>query len=260
MRKGPEGIFDWIKERASDAAAGVFNTLMAPVRAVAGGGAKLSEQFMPLVATLQDAATKIASNDCSPLQQAAAKIEHIAEQIITPVIEFVQPIIAKIQEFVGLVWQKVGAPIWEWIQQYASQRWQEIKQLASWIWESCGSRCGGPEQRSMGMVKETNRHRRRSRGRKRHPSMASRQTSGRLGLGEAAAGALQQAVGGYQGRSSSKPLKSYRRRVRRARYLPSLPKRQAASAGSKITSVTAMRSSRRVSISKKCSFRRSLGL
>ena len=111
---------------------------MAPVFAVAGGGAKLSEQFMPLVATLQDAATKIASNDCSPLQQAAAKIEHIAEQIITPVIEFVQPIVAKIQEFLGLVWDKLGAPIWEWIQQYASQRWQEIKQLASWIWDISG--------------------------------------------------------------------------------------------------------------------------
>ena len=135
VRKGPEGVFDWIKERASDAAAGVFNTLMAPVKTVAGVGAKLSEQFMPLLATLQDAAAKISSNDCSPLQQAAEKIEHIAEQIITPIIEIVQPIVAKIQDFLGEVWDKLGAPIWEWIQQYASQRWQEIKQLASWIWQ-----------------------------------------------------------------------------------------------------------------------------
>ena len=135
MRKGPEGVFDRIKERASDAAAGVFNTLMAPVKTVAGVGAKLSEQFMPLLATLQDAAAKISSNDCSPLQQAAEKIEHIAEQIITPIIEIVQPIVAKIQDFLGEVWDKLGAPIWEWIQQYASQRWQEIKQLASWIWQ-----------------------------------------------------------------------------------------------------------------------------
>ena len=90
---------------------------------------------MPLLATLQDAAAKISSNDCSPLQQAAEKIEHIAEQIITPIIEIVQPIVAKIQDFLGEVWDKLGAPIWEWIQQYASQRWQEIKQLASWIWQ-----------------------------------------------------------------------------------------------------------------------------
>jgi Domain of unknown function (DUF4157) len=138
VRKGPEGVFDWIKERASDAAAGVFNTLMAPIRTIAGVGAKLSGQFMPLLATLQDAAGKIASNDCSPLQQAAEKIEHIAEQIIAPIIETIQPIVAKIQEFLGVVWDKLGAPIWEWIQQYASQRWQEVKQLASWIWEISG--------------------------------------------------------------------------------------------------------------------------
>ena len=135
VRKGSEGVFDWIKERASDAATGVFNTLMAPVRTITGVGGKLSAQFTPLVATLQDAAAKIASNDCSPLRQAAEKIEHTAERIITPIIEYIQPIVAKIQDFLGGVWDKIGAPIWGWIQQYASQQWQGLKQLGSWIWK-----------------------------------------------------------------------------------------------------------------------------
>ena len=135
LRKGPEGLVDWLKERASSAADAVFNNLMAPVRASTGAGGALSAQFTPMLGVLRDAATKIASNDCSPISQAADQIEKTANRIITPIIEKLQPVVAKVQAFLSAAWDRIGAPIWEWIKNYASQQWDLVKQLASWIWQ-----------------------------------------------------------------------------------------------------------------------------
>jgi hypothetical protein len=135
LRKGPEGLVDWLKERASSAADAVFNSLMAPVRAITGAGGALSAQFTPMLGVLRDAAAKIASNDCSPISQAADQIEKTANKIITPIIEKLQPVVAKVQAFLSAAWDRIGAPIWEWIKNYASQQWDLVKQLASWIWQ-----------------------------------------------------------------------------------------------------------------------------
>lgn len=146
VRKGPEGIFDWLKERAGAAVEGVFNSLMAPVRAITGVGQQLSAQFAPILATIQEAGGKIARNDCSPLREAAEKIEKTAERLITPIVEKLQPVVAKVKDFFNFLWDKIGGPIWEWIKQYAADKWAEIQFIAGliqtaakWIWDKTAS-------------------------------------------------------------------------------------------------------------------------
>jgi len=141
MRKGPLALFDWLKEKAVAAAEGVFDTITAPVRLINGIGARLSAQFAPLVATIQTAAAQIARNDCTPLRDAADKIEKTATEILTPIVATLQPAVAKIQSVLNLLWDKIGAPIWDLIKQYASDQWDAIqlvwkgiKAVASWIW------------------------------------------------------------------------------------------------------------------------------
>ena len=142
LRSGPDGIFGWLKERTGAAVDGLFKTVTAPVRALSGAGLQLAAQFQPLIATVQGAAGKIARNDCSPLREAAAEVEHAATQLITPVIEKVQPIVAAVKKVAGDLWDKIGAPVVDFIKQYAAEKWQEIqtvwdaiKSIASAIWD-----------------------------------------------------------------------------------------------------------------------------
>jgi hypothetical protein len=142
LQKGPSGVLDWIAGKVSAAADGVFNTLMAPVRAISGVGDSLSAIFSPMVAALQVAAGQIARNDCTPIREAAEKIDKMAVQIITPIVAKVQPVVAKVKDFLNGLWVKIGAPIWGWIQKYAKDRWDEVMWLVntvqkfySWIWD-----------------------------------------------------------------------------------------------------------------------------
>lgn len=134
LRKGPEGIVDWAKERVSTGVQAVFDTLMAPVRAVTGVGAALSAEFAPMVAWAKDAAAKIAKNDCTPFREAADKIEQVAQRIIEPIVARVQPVIAKIESFFAEVWSTIGAPVWEWIKSYAAAQWKIVTDVADWVW------------------------------------------------------------------------------------------------------------------------------
>ena len=142
IQKGPAGVLDWIGEKISSAADAVFNTVMAPVRAISGIGDTLSAIFAPMIVTLQTAAGNIARNDCSPIKDAADKIEKTALRILTPIVEKLQPVVAKVKGFLNDVWDVIGEPIWEAIKKYAQDQWNQIKWLAgiiadfyTWIWD-----------------------------------------------------------------------------------------------------------------------------
>ena len=135
IKKGPEGVFDWLKEKITAGLEGMYNTLTAPIRAVAGVGRWLSTTFAPLLAWMQEAAAKIARNDCSPLREAAEKIEKVAEGIITPIVEKVQSVASTVGDVFKGLWEKFGAPVWDWIKKYAGQQWELIQRIASWIWD-----------------------------------------------------------------------------------------------------------------------------
>lgn len=140
------GLTNWLETKASSAFEAVFNALMSPARAVSGMGQELAGIFGPILATLQTAAGQIAQNDCTPLREAADKIEKTATRLITPVVEKLQPVVKAIKDFLNAVWEKIGSPIWEWIKQYAAEQWQAIKDLAEligkaakWLWDKTAS-------------------------------------------------------------------------------------------------------------------------
>jgi hypothetical protein len=142
LQKGASGVLEWIGEKVGAIADAAFNKLMAPVRAISGVGDALSALFSPMLTALQTAAGQIARNDCSPIREAAEKIEKTAEHIITPIVEKLQPVVAKVKGFLNDIWDKIGAPIWGWIKAYAQMEWEAIQWLAgvvqsfySWIWE-----------------------------------------------------------------------------------------------------------------------------
>jgi hypothetical protein len=134
VRAGPQGIAEWLRSRAGGAASSLLQHALQPFNAAAGLGAQLTGWFKPLLATLGDAAGKIAANDCKPLSDAAERIEQAATRILTPIVEKLQPVLAMVQDALSAAWAHVGAPIWGWIQQYAGQQWDLLKQLASWLW------------------------------------------------------------------------------------------------------------------------------
>jgi len=135
LRKGPEGVFDWLKERITGAFEAMFDNLMAPVRTIAGAGRWLSTQFAPLVAWMQDAAAKIARNDCSPFREAADKIEAVLTALITPIVEKIRAVADKVRGFFSAIWEKFGAPIWDWLKKFAGEQWAQIERLATWVWD-----------------------------------------------------------------------------------------------------------------------------
>lgn len=132
IRQGP---LEWLKERVSSALEAVFNSLMAPVRSIMGAGRWLSGQFAPLITWIQEAAAKIAQNDCSPMREAAEKIEKCALKLITPVVEKLQAVAEKVKGWFTGLWGKFGAPVWNWIKQFAGAQWEKLKNLATLIWE-----------------------------------------------------------------------------------------------------------------------------
>jgi hypothetical protein len=145
MRKGPSGILDQITTVISGSLDSVFNRMMAPVRTIAGIDNQLTSHFGVLLTSLQTAAGQIANNDCTPISNAAAKIQQVAESLITPIVEKLQPVVASIKGFLNDLWEKIGAPIWGWIKEYASEQWQAIQwmgeqaqKVAKWIWETMG--------------------------------------------------------------------------------------------------------------------------
>lgn len=135
LRKGPTGVFDWVKEKVSGAVQSLIDTAMAPVRTIAATGQSLHAYFAPLLTSMQEAASRIAQNDCKPITDAAAKIEDVATKFITPIIEKIQFVANKVGDFLKGVWQKFGLPVWEFIKANASMQWEQLKSLAEWIWD-----------------------------------------------------------------------------------------------------------------------------
>ncbi|MEW9898704.1 DUF4157 domain-containing protein [Chitinivorax sp. PXF-14] len=136
VRKGPQGVLDWLKDRASAAFEAVVDTVMAPVRTITGISKQLSAQFTPWLAWLRDAAVKISQNDCSPLREAADKIEAVATKVIGYLVDKLQPVFTKVKEWGEKLWDKIGAPIWGWIKEYAAFQWEMLKKLGNWIWDN----------------------------------------------------------------------------------------------------------------------------
>jgi hypothetical protein len=135
IRRGPMGVVDWIKEKVTGAVGTFIEAAMAPVRAITGAGKWLHAHVGPLLTSMQEAAARIAQNDCKPITDAAAKIEDVATKLITPVIEKLQPVVNKVGDFLKGLWEKFGLPVWEFIKKQASWQWEQLQKLGDWIWD-----------------------------------------------------------------------------------------------------------------------------
>ncbi|MDM0001803.1 DUF4157 domain-containing protein [Variovorax sp. J22P240] len=134
IRRGADGVLDWIKGKVTGAIKAVVDTAMAPVRSVADTGKWLQGHIGPLLQSMQEAAAKIAQNDCKPITDAAAKIEDLATKLITPVIEKLQGVVGKVGDFLKGLWERFGTPAWEFIKKYAGAQWTALQDLLSWVW------------------------------------------------------------------------------------------------------------------------------
>ena len=85
---------------------------------------------------VRDAAVKISQNDCSPLREAADKIEAVASKVIGYVVDKLQPLFTKVKEWGNALWDKIGAPIWGWIKDYAAWHWNMLQKLGNWVWDN----------------------------------------------------------------------------------------------------------------------------
>jgi hypothetical protein len=142
LRKGVGGVFDWLTERVGAALQAVVSAAMAGVRGITGIGQRLMAHVAPLLASIRTAAVQIAHNDCTPLREAAERIQHVAESLVTPIVERLQPVVARVERFVQRVWDTFGAPTWEWMKSVAAAGWAGIQAVAeglrrvgTWIWE-----------------------------------------------------------------------------------------------------------------------------
>jgi hypothetical protein len=140
MRKGPAGVMQWLGDIANAAAAKMFDTITAPLKTISGVGRGLAARFAPLIASVQTAVAQIMRNDCTPLRDAAARIEALALSIVTPIVEVLQPVVATIEGVLKSVWDIFGAPVWDWIKRFAAWHWSilqsvahQAQELVNWI-------------------------------------------------------------------------------------------------------------------------------
>jgi phage-related protein len=129
-----QGVGEWLKEKISAAVETVFNTLMAPVRAVTGVVESLSAHFKGLLAWMQDAAAKIAKGDCGPISEAAEKIQKVIDGFASPIIDRVKQLAQKVGKFFNDLWDRFGAPAWDFLKKAGGQAWERIRQFSSWVW------------------------------------------------------------------------------------------------------------------------------
>lgn len=135
IRRGPQGIVDWLKERLSTALDTVVNALAAPMRSITGVVAAVSGHLSRLTAWIQDAYAKISRRDCSPLAEAAAKIEQVFNEIASPVFDRIKALTGRVREFFTGIWNKLGAPVWDFLRQAGGAAWQRIQEFAGWVWD-----------------------------------------------------------------------------------------------------------------------------
>lgn len=135
IRRGPGAIVEWLKERFQTALESVVNALAAPVRGITGVVASVSGHVGRLVAWMRDAYAKLSRRDCSPVAEAAAKIEQVFNEIASPVFDRIKSLAGRVRGFFTGVWNRFGAPAWDFLRQAGGAAWQRIQEFAGWLWD-----------------------------------------------------------------------------------------------------------------------------
>ena len=130
-----KGVFEWLKEKLSDALQAIVDTIAAPIRAVGEVVNGIRTHFTNLVTWLRDAAARIAQGDCGAISEAADKIHQVFDGLAGPVIERVQSYVDKVKNFFSGLWDRFGAPIWDLLKRIGGAIWETIERIGKWIWD-----------------------------------------------------------------------------------------------------------------------------
>lgn len=129
------GVLNWLKEKLSSAVQAVVDTITAPVRAVGDAVSGVRRHFTNMIGWLREAASKIARNDCGPIQEAADKIHDVFMGVAAPVVERVKLFAGRVKEFFQGLWNRFGAPVWNLLKRIGGAIWEQIERIGRWIWE-----------------------------------------------------------------------------------------------------------------------------
>jgi len=129
-----QGIFAWLKEKISNAARSVFETLMRPVNAVRHFIADVAAHFKQLVDWMTDAFKKLVKGDCSSIAEAADTIVSVVKGIGAPIVDRVKEIVGAVGDFFKGIWKNYLSKAWEWLKELGGDIWEAIKWLGEKIW------------------------------------------------------------------------------------------------------------------------------
>lgn len=135
IRRGPEGILEWLKEALSNALGTVVKALTAPVRGITGVVASVSGHLSRLVSWMQDAYARISRRDCGPVAQAAEKIEQVFSEIASPVLDRIKTLTGGVRQVFTSINDRFIAPAGDFLRSAGGAAWQRIQEFASSVWE-----------------------------------------------------------------------------------------------------------------------------
>lgn len=130
-----QGVVAWLEDKVSSAVQTLIDTVTAPVRAATGFIGELVRHFGDLVVWMREAGGKIVQGDCSPLSEAAEKIQQVIEGLAAPVIDKVKQVADKVKGFFSDLWDRFGAPVWDFLQRVGGAVWQRIQDFAEKLWD-----------------------------------------------------------------------------------------------------------------------------
>jgi phage-related protein len=133
-----KGVFEWLKEKVSDALHSLFETLAAPVRAVGGFVDALIGKFRGLVAWIREAAGQLATKACEAVAQAADKVDKVVNGILEAedtVLGRLKNFAKKVGGFLKDAWNTLGAPVVDFMKKAAGAVWDTIVSIGRAIWD-----------------------------------------------------------------------------------------------------------------------------
>lgn len=129
IRQGP---FEWLKERVSEAFAGIAGALnsLDP----SGTLTLLLELFTGLVSRAAGIVAALASGDCQPLLDAIGQLKDFVTEVAGAAWDKLTEFLAPIGQFFSALWAGYGAPAVEWLQQFAGGVWDRVQQFGTDLW------------------------------------------------------------------------------------------------------------------------------
>lgn len=125
-----KGIFEYIKEKISDAASSVFKVLKIDPQLLL----KAKEVFAVLAPLALEIINGLRQNNCKPLFAALKKLKDFLNKIIGDVWDSISKKLDPVVKFFNDIWETYAAPFIDKVKGALADIWNEIKSIASEAW------------------------------------------------------------------------------------------------------------------------------